>query len=226
MCGQGRGRVPPLSYGEMCRFDGLHLLRGENLPHLVRRHRLAQQESLHLTAAFRPDHVELLLGFHTLSSRARSSRARPSSACSPATPLPSAWTARARGGTTCSSSGCGAASSTRRCICGPTTASVRHAARSAAISTSTMADAHIRALTARHPIKPTSPRCPSAWQPNPGGSSTYRSGNSVQTTGTTSVLHGALVQLLRWPRNGAMPSAWRSKETLILWVASPGTPGG
>src|SRR4029077_3373889 len=50
-----------------------------------------------------------------------------------------------------------------------------------------MADAHIRALTARHPIKPTSPRCPSAWQPNPGGGSTYRSGNSVQTTGTISM---------------------------------------
>src|SRR6516162_6325855 len=31
----------------------------------------------------------------------------------------------------------------------------------------TTAGAHIRALTARHPIKPTSPRCPSAWQPNP-----------------------------------------------------------
>lgn len=42
----------------------------------------------------------------------------------------------------------------------------------------------------------------------------------------SAVLHGALVQLLRWPRNGAMPSTWRSKETLILWVASPGTPGG
>ena len=42
-------------------------------------------------------------------------------------------------------------------------------------------------MTARHPIKPTSPRCPSAWQPNPGGGSTYRSGKSVQTTGTTSV---------------------------------------
>src|SRR6516164_5080775 len=31
----------------------------------------------------------------------------------------------------------------------------------------TTAGAHIRALTARHPIKPTSPCCPSAWQPNP-----------------------------------------------------------
>ena len=40
-------------------------------------------------------------------------------------------------------------------------------------------------LDGTHPIKPTSPRCPSAWQPNPGRGSTYRSGNSVQTTGTT-----------------------------------------
>ena len=33
---------------------------------------------------------------------------------------------------------------------------------------------------------PTSRRCPSAWQPNLGRRSTYRRGNSVQTTGTTS----------------------------------------
>ena len=45
---------------------------------------------------------------------------------------------------------------------------------------------HIRALTARHPIKLTSMRCQSAWRPNPGRRSTYRCGKSVQTTGTTS----------------------------------------
>jgi putative transposase len=43
-----------------------------------------------------------------------------------------------------------------------------------------------RALTARHPIKLTSPRCHSAWQPNPGRRSTYRRGKTVQTTETTS----------------------------------------
>jgi integrase len=43
-----------------------------------------------------------------------------------------------------------------------------------------------RALTARHPIKPTLPRCHSAWQPNPGRGSTYRRGKTVQTTGATS----------------------------------------
>ena len=51
----------------------------------------------------------------------------------------------------------------------------------------TTAGDHTRALTAPHPIKPTSPRCPSAWQPNPDRRSTYRSGNSVQITGTSSV---------------------------------------
>ena len=85
-----------------------------------------------------------------------------------------------------SSSGCGAVSNTRRCICGPMTASARPAFRSAVISTSTTKGVHTRALTARHPIKPTSPRCQSAWQPNPGRGSTYRRGKSVQTTGTTS----------------------------------------
>ena len=51
---------------------------------------------------------------------------------------------------------------------------------------STTAGGPTRALTARHPIKPTSPRCHSAWQPNPGRGSTYRRGKTVQTTGATS----------------------------------------
>jgi putative transposase len=61
---------------------------------------------------------------------------------------PSAWTARALGGTTCSSSGCGAALNMRRCICGPTKASATPALRSAATWTFIMADVHTRALTA------------------------------------------------------------------------------
>src|SRR5229473_3051600 len=64
----------------------------------------------------------------------------------------------------------------------------RPALRSAATSISTMAGVRIRALTERHPIKPTSPRCHSAWQLNLGRHSTYRRGKSVQTTGTTSVV--------------------------------------
>src|SRR5258706_10256534 len=63
----------------------------------------------------------------------------------------------------------------------------RPALRSAATSISTMAGVRIRALTERHPIKPTSPRCHSAWQLNLGRHSTYRRGKSVQTTGTTSM---------------------------------------
>src|SRR6266705_6826997 len=43
----------------------------------------------------------------------------------------------------------------------------------------------IRALTAPHPITPTSPRCPSAWQSNHGRCSTYRRGKAVQTTGSS-----------------------------------------
>ncbi len=65
----------------------------------------------------------------------------------------------------------------------------RRATRSGAISISTIAAARIRALTARHPIKPTSGTraCRrSAWQPNPGRRSTYPSGNSVRTSGATS----------------------------------------
>src|SRR5262245_58415037 len=95
--------------------------------------------------------------------------------------------AKAPGGTTCSSSGYGEASNTRRCTCEPTTACPRPALRSAAIWTSTTVADRMRALTASHPIKPTSPRCPSAWQPNHGRGSTYRRGKSVQTTGTTSL---------------------------------------
>src|ERR1700704_2068352 len=94
--------------------------------------------------------------------------------------------ARARGGTTSLSNGCGAASNMRRCICGPTTASAKPAFQSAVTSTSTTAADHTKALTAPHPIKPTSLRYPSAWQPNPGRRSTYRRGDSVQTTATSS----------------------------------------
>jgi uncharacterized protein DUF3489 len=50
----------------------------------------------------------------------------------------------------------------------------------------TISAGRTRALTAPHPIKPTSPRCRSARQPNLGRGSTYRCGKSVQTTGTTS----------------------------------------
>ena len=124
----------------------------------------------------------------------------------------SAWTARAHGGTTCLSNGSGAASNTRRCTCGPMTASARRAARSADISTSITADVPIRILTAARRIKPTSPRCHSAWQPNPGRGSTYRRGNSVQTTGTSSLLPMGLLARHSSPLNSdwvkADDNAW------------------
>ena len=61
---------------------------------------------------------------------------------------------------------------------------------SLATSTFTIAAGRIRALTAAHPIKPTSLICRSARQPNLGRRSTYRCGKSVQTTETTSVRLG------------------------------------
>src|SRR3974390_1030106 len=64
----------------------------------------------------------------------------------------------------------------------------------------TMAGGHTRALTARHPIKPTSRRCLSAWQPNPGRRSTYRRGDSVQTTGATSQCEYSNAKNTRCPR--------------------------
>src|SRR6266545_4694492 len=66
------------------------------------------------------------------------------------------------------------------------TASTRRELRSAATSTSTTAIGLIRALTDARPIKPTSTRCLSARRPNLGRASTYRRGNSVQTTAATS----------------------------------------
>jgi hypothetical protein len=58
--------------------------------------------------------------------------------------------------------------------------------RSATLALRYGAGVRTRALTASRPIKPTSLRCHSAWQPDPGRGSTYRCGKSVQTTGTTS----------------------------------------
>src|SRR5258708_39912500 len=50
----------------------------------------------------------------------------------------------------------------------------------------TMAADRIRALTTPHQIKPTSTSRHSAWRPNQGRRSTYRRGESVQTSGTSS----------------------------------------
>src|SRR6516164_5887138 len=93
--------------------------------------------------------------------------------------------AKALGVTMCLLSVCGEASNTRRCTCGLMRASVKPATPLDAISISTIPSVHIRALTARRPIRPTSPCCRSARRPNPGRGSTHRRGNSVQRIGTT-----------------------------------------
>ena len=120
-------------------------------------------------------------------TKVRSSPARRSPVCLPATASPSAWMAKGPGGTTCSLSDCGAASNTRRSICEPMKALARPVTRSADISTSTIAVVHIRALTTAPRIKPTSIFLRSARRPNPGRGSTYRRGIFVQTTGTSSI---------------------------------------
>jgi putative transposase len=82
---------------------------------------LSWRLSITMEAAFCVETLEDALACHGKpdifnTDRARSSRAKPSPAFSPTTALRSAWTARALGGTICSSSGCGAASNTRKCI--------------------------------------------------------------------------------------------------------------
>ena len=69
---------------------------------------------------------------------------------------PSAWTARAPGATTSSSSGSGGQSNTRRSTSEPTPASARPAPRSAGIWASTTAGGRIRGLTGKRPTRHTS----------------------------------------------------------------------
>ena len=152
---------------------------------------LSWRLSITMEAAFCVETLEDALARHGKpeifnTDQARSSPARPSPARSPATASRSAWMAKEHGGTTCSSSGCGAASNTRRYICGPTKALAKRGTRSAVTSTSIIAAVHIRALRATHRIKPTSTRRRSAWRLNLGRCSTYRRGDSVQTAGTSS----------------------------------------
>src|ERR1700720_1336819 len=99
---------------------------------------------------------------------------------------PSAWTAKAHGVTMSLSSGFGGRSNTRRYISGPTTRWPRPGLPSADTSASTTAEDHIRALTGRRPIRPTSPRCRMSRRLNPGRSSTYQTEEAVQTSGTSS----------------------------------------
>src|SRR6202045_4572034 len=102
-------------------------------------------------------------------------------------PSPSAWTAKAHGVTMSLSSGFGGRSNTRRYISEPTTRCPRPGLPSADTSASTTAEDHIRALTGRRPIRPTSPRCRMSRRLNPGRSSTYQTEEAVQTSGASSV---------------------------------------
>ena len=102
---------------------------------------LSWRVSITMEAAFCVETLEDALARHgrpdtSIQIKVRSSRERPSPACSPTMTLRSAWMARGPGGITCSSSGYGAASITRRCICGPMTASARPALRLVATWTS------------------------------------------------------------------------------------------
>jgi hypothetical protein len=63
----------------------------------------------------------------------------------------SRWTVRVAGATTCSSSGCGAPSSTRRCTCMPTRACVRRELVSAGTSSSITPAGHTRACRPARP---------------------------------------------------------------------------
>jgi len=90
-------------------------------------------------------------------------------------------------GTMCSSSDCGAASSTRRSICGPTTASPTPVIRLAVIWTSTTAGAHTRALTAPRRSGLLQDAAPRA-QPNPGRAPLIDAENLFKQSGPP---HGA-----------------------------------
>src|ERR1700730_17781580 len=80
-----------------------------------------------------------------------------------------------------------------------------------------MAGVHTRALTAARPIKPTSPRCHSAWQPNPGRGSTYRRGKSVQTIGTSCLRREAMAHGLVAQISGTTLWRWLSEDALRPW---------
>jgi hypothetical protein len=73
-------------------------------------------------------------------------------------------------------------------------------------------------LTMPHPIKPTSTPCHSAWQPNPGRRSTYRRGDSVQTTGTTSADKTSIpkAEALRMMREGTNITPQEAKKLKLI----------
>ena len=101
--------------------------------------------------------------------RAASSRVLSSPACSAATTSRSAWMGKALGATTCSSSGCGRRSSTKRFTCTPTIPSPMPRLDSRATSPSTTPAGHIARLTELRRTACTSIRCQFDWPLNPQG---------------------------------------------------------
>src|SRR5215203_506560 len=96
--------------------------------------------------------------------------------------------AKGLGATMSSSSGCGAASNTKRFICGPTTASAKPALRSAATSTSKTAADHTRALTVTPDQAYFHPAAPPLGSLIPADAPLTRPRKIVQTTGSSSDL--------------------------------------
>jgi putative transposase len=105
----------------------------------------------------------------------------------------------APGATMSSSSVSGEPSNTKRSISEPTKPSAKRALPSPAISTSTIADGRIRALTGRRRTKSTSTCRNFPWRPKPGRRSTYQNGKLVQIPRATSLVPGLITSALaRW----------------------------
>src|SRR4051794_22289047 len=82
----------------------------------------------------------------------------------------------------CSWSGSGDPSNMKRCTCGPTTPWPRRGIRSPVTSAFTTPADHIRALTGKHPIRPTSPSFRRSRRLEPGRRSTYQPKNLFRQT--------------------------------------------
>ena len=103
--------------------------------------------------------------FNTDSEYVRAgSPVKRSPTCSRTTPLRPEWMARADGWTTCSSSVCGAASSTRTCTCGPTKRPPSFGQDWPATSVSTTPGAVTAHWTDAPPMRCTSIRLTAIWQ--------------------------------------------------------------
>ena len=132
--------------------------RGDALPEAIRGTRDLPRPHRHITYLT-----------NMRASKGASSPLTRSPTCSRATPLRSAWMARADGWTTCSSSVCGAASSTRTCTCVPTKRPPSFGQVWPATSVSTTPSAVTAHWTDAPPMRCTSIRLTAIWQPETRG---------------------------------------------------------